>query len=176
MQTAIFRTTRRIGALAVLAGGAVHLQQYVGAGYQAIPTIGRLFLLNAIGSGALGLGLLAPLERFVPDRRSDLIVSLLSVAAITIALGSLISLYVSETSSLFGFTESGYRAPIIVAIVAEVATLALLGPPAAVGLRRASTGHADAGQRRRRVRRRAKAAPGAAPADRANVTQPFRGA
>jgi hypothetical protein len=149
MQTTLFRTVRRLGALAVLAGGAVHLQQYIGADYRAIPIIGPLFLLNAIGSGLVGFALLAPLERLVPDRRSDLTVSLLASAAVMIGLGSLISLYISETSSLFGFSESGYRAPIIAAIAAELATLVLLVPVAAVGLRRASARRADRTSARR---------------------------
>lgn len=60
---------------------------------------------------------------------------MLAVAGVMIALGSLVALYISETSSLFGFSESGYRVPIIIAIVAEVVTILLLEPPAAVGLR-----------------------------------------
>lgn len=131
----LLRVMRRLGALAVLARGAVHLQQYLGADYRTIPTIGPLFLANAIGSGIVGFGLLAPLERLLAGRRVDLAVTLLAVAGIAIALGSLIALFISETGSLFGFSESGYRTPIMLAIVCEVAALLLLTPVAAIGIR-----------------------------------------
>ncbi len=42
----IARGMRFFGVLAVLAMGAVHLQQYIGADYRTIPTIGTLFLLT----------------------------------------------------------------------------------------------------------------------------------
>jgi hypothetical protein len=138
-QAPALRTMRRLGALAVVAGGAVHLQQYLGADYRAIPTIGPLFLLNAIGSGAIGLALLAPLERVFSGRKLDLVTAALADAGLLIALGSLVALFISESGSLFGFSESGYRTPIVIAIVAEVAALLLLAPVAAISLRRAGS-------------------------------------
>src|SRR5437763_4917040 len=48
----ILRSMRFLGALALLAVGAVHLQQYIAADYRAIPTIGPLFLLMQSGRGA----------------------------------------------------------------------------------------------------------------------------
>ena len=51
-------------ALAVLSVGSVHLQQYNFL-YSSIPTIGTLFLLNFVGATAIGLGLLAPVERML---------------------------------------------------------------------------------------------------------------
>ena len=140
----VLRVMRRLGGLAVLAGGAVHLQQYLGADYRVIPTIGPLFLLNAVGSGIVGLALLMPLERISTGRRLNLAVALLALAGVIIALGSLVALYISETGALFGFSESGYRAAIIVAIVAEVLTLLLLAPVAAIKIRQLS---ADRGTR-----------------------------
>ena len=128
---------RRLGALAVLAVGAVHLQQYLGADYSVLPTIGPLFLLNAIGSGIVGFALLAPLHRPLGGRRGDLAVGALAGLAVGIALGSLVALYISETGTLFGFAEDGYSTPIVIAIVAEIATVLLLTPVAAVSIRRA---------------------------------------
>ena len=58
---------RRAGAVALLAVGAVHLQQYL-TGYNVLPTIGTLFLLNAIGAWVAGFGLLAPIERLFGER------------------------------------------------------------------------------------------------------------
>ena len=51
MQSSPLRIMRVLGALALLAVGAVHLQQYAGGGYDAIPTIGPLFLLWVSGKG-----------------------------------------------------------------------------------------------------------------------------
>lgn len=60
MQSPTLRFMRVLGALAVLAVGAVHLQQYAGSGYNAVPTIGPLFLLNGIAAGIIGVALLLP--------------------------------------------------------------------------------------------------------------------
>ena len=130
----VLRTMRFLGALALLAVGAIHLQQYIGADYRAIPTIGTLFLLNAIASTIVGVGLLAPIAKAAPAHRADLTIGVLALAALAIAGGSLLALFISESGGLFGFTESGYRAPVIVAIVAEAAAIALLGPVATVTL------------------------------------------
>lgn len=119
---------RLLGGLAVLAVGAIHLQQYLGADYRSIPTIGPLFLLNAIGSGLVGTVLVVPFERGLMPRRANLAIALVALLAVTIAAGSLIALVISETASLFGFSETGYRAPIVIAIVAEAATILLLLP------------------------------------------------
>jgi hypothetical protein len=120
---------RRAGAVAILAVGAVHLQQYL-TGYDVLPTIGTLFLLNAISAGVVGFGLLLPVERLVDKRGRERVVGLLALGAVAIALGSLIALFISETSVLFGFSEDGYDTPVVIAIVSEVATVVLLAPVA----------------------------------------------
>lgn len=144
----ILRAMRFLGALAILAVGAIHLQQYIGADYRAIPTIGTLFLLNAIGSAIVGIGLLVPIRR-AAAHRADAAVALLALAAVGIAIGSLVGLFISESSSLFGFTESGYRTAIVVAIAAEAATLALLGPVATVSMARVLSRRREPSARRR---------------------------
>ena len=100
---------RRAGAVALLAVGAVHLQQYYGDDYRVLPTIGPLFLLNAISAGVVGLGLLLPIERLLKERIGERVVGLLALGAVAIAVGSLIALFIAETSILFGFSEDGYR-------------------------------------------------------------------
>src|SRR5947209_755991 len=125
------QTMRYLGAVALLAVGAVHLQQYLGDDFYSIPTIGPLFLLNAIGSGVIAVGLLLPIERVLP-RRADAVVGSLALGAVVIAVASLIMVFISESTSLFGFTESGYRGAVIIAIVAEAATTLLLAPVAAI--------------------------------------------
>jgi hypothetical protein len=134
------RTMRRLGAIAILAVGAVHLQEYLGAGYQSIPTIGPLFLLNAVSSGVIAIGLLAPLERVLQHRRAQLTSGLLAGAGLAIAAGSLAALFISENGTLFGFSETGYGTAIVLAIIAEALAIVLLAPVTAISLRRAASG------------------------------------
>jgi hypothetical protein len=134
------KTMRRLGAISLLIVGAVHLQQYIGNDYSVLPTIGPLFLLNAIGAGIVAIGLLAPIERMLGDRRADLAVGLLTVAALAIAVGSLVALFIAESQPLFGFMEDGYDTPILIAIVAEALTTILLVPVAVRNLQGAASG------------------------------------
>ena len=116
---------RYLGAVSVLAVGAVHAQQYYGAYFSAVPTIGTLFLLSFVGSGAVGVMLLAPVRR-LGRRISDAILVLAAMGGIAIAAGSLAGLFVSESVGLFGFKEYGYREAIVISIVLESATILLL--------------------------------------------------
>lgn len=132
----IMRAARLLGALSILGVGAVHLQQY-SQGYSTVPTIGTLFLLNAISAGVVGFGLLLPLGRMLDRRRGDAAVGVLALAGVGIAVGSLIALFISETGTLFGFSEGGYRTVIDIAIAVEALATVLLTPVAAVSIRRA---------------------------------------
>jgi hypothetical protein len=132
----IMRAARLLGALSILGVGAVHLQQY-SIGYSTVPTIGTLFLLNAISAGVVGFGLLLPLGRMLDRRRGDAAVGVLALAGVGIAVGSLIALFITETGTLFGFSEGGYRTVIDIAIAVEALATVLLTPVAAVSIRRA---------------------------------------
>ena len=114
-----------LGALSVLATGVVHIQQYYGNDYSTVPTIGTLFFLNFVGAVVLAGGLLAPLRR-VAGRYADAIRAAFAVGGIGLAVLSLVSLFISEGSGLFGFVENGYRPAIVMAIVAEVAATVFL--------------------------------------------------
>jgi hypothetical protein len=114
-----------LGALAVLATGVLHIQQYYGQSYSSIPTIGTLFFLNFVSAVVVAVGLVAPLVR-VAGRYADAVRAFFAVGGIGIAVGSLVGLFVSETSGLFGFVEHGYRTAIVLAIVAEVAASVFL--------------------------------------------------
>ncbi|MFZ1996445.1 MAG: hypothetical protein WAU75_20205, partial [Solirubrobacteraceae bacterium] len=105
-----------------------------------LPTVGPLFLLNAIGAAIVAIGLLAPIDRMLGDRRADLAAGLLSVVALTIAVGSLVALFIAESQPLFGFMEAGYDMPILIAIVAEALTTILLVPVAVGNLQRVVSG------------------------------------
>ena len=107
---------RYLGAVSVLAVGAVHAQQYYGAYFSAVPTIGTLFLLSFVGSGVVGVMLLAPVRRLASGI-SNVILVLAAVGGIAIAVGSLAALLVSEHVPLFGFMESGYRPAIVLTLI-----------------------------------------------------------
>jgi hypothetical protein len=117
---------RYLGAVSILVVGAVHAQQYYGAYFSVVPTIGTLFLLSFIGSGVVGVVLLSPVRR-LGRNIGDLILVLAALGAIGIAVGSLASLLVSEYTPLFGFMESGYRLAVVLALVFDALTTVFLG-------------------------------------------------
>jgi hypothetical protein len=122
----LWLAARVLGALSVLAVGAVHLQQNLYL-YSAIPTIGTLFVLNFAGATAIGLGLLAPVEHWV-GRLGDAFVALLALGGAGLAATSFVFLLIAERTPVFGFTEPGYDPPAIMASrIAELVTVALLG-------------------------------------------------
>jgi hypothetical protein len=133
------KTMRYLGALALLVVGGVHLQQYL-AGYSAVPTIGALFVLNAIGAALVAAGLLIPIQRRLSGRQAHVAIGALSAVGVMIAVGALIALFVSESQPLFGFMEDGYSTPIVIAIAAEALTTILLVPVAATHLQKAASG------------------------------------
>ena len=105
---------RCLGALATLVVGAVHLQQYADF-IVDVPTIGVLFLLNGLGAGVVTVLLAtgrAPLG---------------ALGALGVSAGALISLAISMTDGgLFDYVEPTFRAPITIAVVAEVAAIVAL--------------------------------------------------
>jgi hypothetical protein len=118
---------RGLGAVAVLAVGAIHLQQYFKL-YSAIPTIGTLFVLNFIGATVIGLGLLAPVERLLGRRWGGTALTLLAIAGIGLAATAFVFLAIAEQTPLFGFEEPGYDPTAILASrLAEGAAVVLLG-------------------------------------------------
>jgi len=127
---------QRLGAVAILATGAIHLQQYIVQDFRGIPVIQLLFLLNVIGSVAVGLCLLAPIDRVLPGRRADAAIALLAAVGLAIAIGSLVAIVVSEDGGLLGLKASRYSTAAVLAIVAEGAAVAFLVPVlASVGVR-----------------------------------------
>ena len=121
----IARVALYLGALAVLATGIAHVQQFYADDYSSVPTIGTLFYLNFVSAVVIAAGLVAPLGR-IAGRYAGAIRDAFAVAGIGLGALSLIALFVSESSGLFGFQEHGYRTPIALAIVFEVAAIVLL--------------------------------------------------
>src|SRR3954452_585419 len=77
-----------LGALAVLATGVDHIQQYYDADYSIVPTIGTLFFLNFVLAVVITVGLVAPLRR-VAGRYADAIRAAFAVGGIALAVLSL---------------------------------------------------------------------------------------
>jgi hypothetical protein len=113
-------TQRRLALLAaalVAVIAAVHFQQYVDFMSQ-VPTVGVLFLLNAAAGAGIAAALLSH------DIRLRWVAA---TAAVGLALGSLASIMIALQSSFFGYAEPTLRFPIVLAIIAEVAVLPVLG-------------------------------------------------
>lgn len=106
---------RYVAALLVVVVGAVHLQQYVDFS-KDVPTIGTLFVLNAVAAGLIVALLAFPRLR-----------GLAALGGLGLCIGSLVSIAMSFTSAgIFDYTEQSLRAPIIIAIVAEAAATVVL--------------------------------------------------
>jgi hypothetical protein len=122
----VWLAVRLLGALAVLAVGGVHLYEFEHF-YSPIPTIGTLFFLNFLAATAIGLGLLAPIER-IGGRHGSSVAVLLALAGIALATVAFAFLLISQHTPLFGFKEPGYDPTGIDAVrAAEVATVLFLG-------------------------------------------------
>ena len=117
---------RYLGAVSILLVGAVHAEQYYEDYFSIVPTIGTLFLLSFVGAGVVGTVLFLPV-RHLGRRIGDLILSLAALGAIGIALGTLVSLLISEYRPLFGFMESGYRLAIVLTLLFDGLTTVFLG-------------------------------------------------
>ena len=125
---------RWLGALALLSVGIDHIYEYYARDYQAIPTIGALFLLNFVSALIVAVGLVAPLRRFA-GRFTARLVDLFALSGIGIACGTLAGLLISESRPLFGFREFGYRSEIVISIGLDVATVVLLATFLALRMR-----------------------------------------
>jgi hypothetical protein len=119
------RLARYFGAAALLGVGIDHIQQYAGAQYSVIPTIGTLFALNFAASTTVAIALFLPIER--AGERGRQLLGGLAALGIGVAAGSLAGLLVSEHTPLFGFMESGYRQAIVISIALEGVASVLLG-------------------------------------------------
>jgi hypothetical protein len=134
---------RYLGAVSLLMVAAIHAQQYYDAYFSAVPTIGRLFMLNIVGASVTGLILLAPVK-LLGRRLGDAILVLTALAGIGVAAGAFTALIVSEYTPLFGFMESGYRLAIELSLIFEgLATLLLAVFIGTVALRRRRAPRAD---------------------------------
>jgi hypothetical protein len=119
---------RLAGGGLLMAAGAIHLDLYL-TGYQSIPTIGWLFLLQVIAAFGLGAVVLVS--------AGSLIAAVGAVFALATLGGYLLSLW----TGLFGFTEVRTTTGIAAGVI-EVAVFAALTGLVAMPARR---GRADSG-------------------------------
>src|SRR5947209_16344194 len=102
-RTILARLALGVGAAALLATGADHLEEYTANHFSTVPTIGTLFLLNFIAATVVAVALLLPAR--VLGRRAAVVRPMLALGGIGIAASSLAGLVISESSSLFGFMD-----------------------------------------------------------------------
>ena len=122
----VAEVARYLGAVSILVVGGIHAEQYYEDYFYVVPTIGTLFLLSFVGAAIVGATLFAPV-RLLGRRIGDLILVFAALGAIGIALGTLVSLLMSEYMPLFGFREYGWRLAIILTLVFDGLTTAFLG-------------------------------------------------
>ena len=122
-----WRLALRIAGAGLLAAtAATHLDLYL-TGYQTIPTIGWLFLLQVIAGFGLAVAVLASGRRIV------------AAAGAGFAAATLGGYLLSVWAGLFGFTEAPTTAGITAGMI-EIAALAVLGVAAAVPVARPQPG------------------------------------
>jgi hypothetical protein len=116
MNTRLATIGRLVGALLILAGGAIHLELYFDS-YRHIDKVGPSFLLNAVASLAVAI-LLVAWRHWVPV-----------VAGLVLVDATLLGFGLSRTSSgIFDFTEKGWNPTpwAVLAVVVELAAAVVL--------------------------------------------------
>ena len=108
------KALRALGALLLLANGAVHLQRY-NEGYQHVPNINKLFILDAILAALLAIYVL-----FVGSTWS-------LGLGILFQVGTIVALLYSHSRPLFDFTQPELDGWPTVAIAVELAGAFVLG-------------------------------------------------
>jgi hypothetical protein len=103
-----------LGALMLAGEATVHIQQYV-AIFHEVKWVGPLFLANGAACLVVVVGLVY--------RRTRRVAALAGVVISVVALGSLV---VSYGQGLLGWHEGGFRTPVALVTIAEVAAVLLL--------------------------------------------------
>lgn len=117
------RIAGAVAATFLLVGGGIHLDLWRD-GYRGIRYIGPLFVANAVVSALLVLALLVR-----PN-------GLVAVAGILFSVGSLVSLVLSRTTGIFGFTEKVWTDLAVQATTAEIGAMVAMAVVLAMRPRR----------------------------------------
>ena len=118
---AVIDIARGFAAAGVLLSAAVHLNLWDVERYRHIPTIGPLFLLNAIGGCLIGVGMLA-WRHWLPALAAA------GYGAITVVL-----FWITVVHGMFGFKEIATGSAQLLAQIAEYMAV-VFGLAAALGL------------------------------------------
>lgn len=107
-------TARLLVGVMIAAGGLIHWQLWR-EGYQGIPFVGNLFILNVVASAVVAIAVVVTADRRV------------AMAAAALCVASLGALVLSRTTGLLGFTESAWTPDALRAVAAEIGALAAVG-------------------------------------------------
>ncbi|MDA8287136.1 MAG: hypothetical protein M0014_01585 [Actinomycetota bacterium] len=121
----VVRAAAAAGAVLIAWSGALHLQLWW-QGYNAIPTIGPLFLSQAITAFALALVLVAWCRPVV------------LLAALALMLGTIAGFILAVTIGVFGFVDTFQAPNALSALIVEVAASLVIAVGGAVALTRES--------------------------------------
>ena len=119
---------RYAAIVAILLVGGIHLQQY-DAILKDVPTIGVLFILNALGAAGIALA--------IAGLRGRALV-LPALGGIALAVGAIVSVLIARYGTIFDYSEPTYRTAVVLSLLFEVAALAVL---AALATKAATEAH-----------------------------------
>jgi hypothetical protein len=102
-----------IAAVGIAVAGYLHGQLFW-QGYSHVAVVGPLFILAEVGSGVAVILLL--LGRWI----------LFAANAFAIALGAVVSILISHTTSFFGFAEGAYGTRANTIVISEIVALVLV--------------------------------------------------
>ncbi|CAN5494349.1 hypothetical protein BH10ACT11_BH10ACT11_00550 [soil metagenome] len=107
---------RFLGVASILVVGGVHLQQYKSF-ISDVPTIGTLFLLNAIGAAGIALGITALRGKLA---------AMAAASGVGLSLGALGSIVIAMNGTIFGYAEPSFRPGVTIAVIAEIVSVVVL--------------------------------------------------
>lgn len=110
-------------AVLLVLQAALHLQQYVSAGFRSVPVIGPMFLAHAV--------LAVVVAAVVVWRRSWPA----AAAGIALSVAAILALVLAKTVGFLGFTSGPWQAIEIATVVVEILTVLALVPLASAALR-----------------------------------------
>lgn len=125
-----------IAAIFVFVAGFEHARLFH-RGYAEVEVVGLLFLLNGIASAVVVAALLL-------DRTA-----LFVLGALSISIGSIVSILISHNASFFGFAEGGYDADATIILASEVLAVVFTVAGIATGGMRARQARTQDAQRSR---------------------------
>lgn len=119
---------RFLAVALLLVEGGIHLQQVQGP-LNAVPTINRLFVLNAFGAAGVALVLAGARQR---------VAVLAALAGLGLTIGALVSLAITRHGTLFQYSEPTLRTAVALAAVVELAVVLALSAFIVLRLRQAT--------------------------------------